>query len=1035
MRPISLEISGLQSFRERRVIDFGPLLRDNLFGIFGQTGSGKSTILDAMTLALFGRVERTKGSSIASAVNSSLSDCSVAFRFEIESNGRRERYLVERSYRIRKSGMKSDARLIRESDNPPTPLADKASEVADELHRIIGITADDFSRAVVLPQGAFAEFLTMGGKDRGAMLQRIFGLEGLGNRINTRLADLRRSLESSRRGFEERLLLLGEYNDEVLAAREEEFRKAESGLASSREELESAENRLTSSEELYALILDRDTLLAGEKLRDEERTRLEDLRNRLQYAERALELEGVMEKGRETEARWKAAREELERAELARREGEARLKELRRRKERVDEWRRTELPRLEKEREVLRIVADLDERIVLLERSIREREASVELSRRELAAHLQQVEEAFAEERKLKEGREELQREIREDEREIESLVVRLQTFRQLESLAGMQDEKRKRLKELGEEEKTTRARLDGNRRDIAGKKEEEKKRSDERDEAERELERKRLENGLADALHLLKEGEPCPLCGSVEHPHPHRTEEVEDLARFRERCDAAATALKETLASLNLLERDEAMLTSTLDNLKKRREEVEDELEKVVEETAKMLDGIDYDGEVGHESLRRMCDEIAVRLEEKRRGRTEAEEHLAKLEQGLNAAAGILSEGKSKESALRAGIDSNVAELEREKNERRRSAVLREDELRGAGIAVETGTVREELERRRNESARLQGEAAEVDENYTEVRERVSGAIRGYEECRRLAEREERNRNEAAAERERRLAENGFASLEVWGEARLSERERGEMRRKIEELQEKIGGEEKRLAELSRKIGGMTVSREEVEELRSHTQVAAERNEAAMIAFGEAKKTLEDCRSKHTEWKRAESESDRVEKEYLAMKRVSTFLQGNAFVNYLADERLRHICRTASVQLARLTNGRLEVDAGGSDGFIVRDFGNGGVERSASSLSGGETFLVSLSLALALSESLQMHGAPLEFFFLDEGFGTLDSDLLETVMDALDRLRADSRRAIGVISHVESLQERIPRKLIVSPATPERGSDVRVEG
>jgi exonuclease SbcC len=98
-------------------------------------------------------------------------------------------------------------------------------------------------------------------------------------------------------------------------------------------------------------------------------------------------------------------------------------------------------------------------------------------------------------------------------------------------------------------------------------------------------------------------------------------------------------------------------------------------------------------------------------------------------------------------------------------------------------------------------------------------------------------------------------------------------------------------------------------------------------------------------------------------------------------------------------------------------------------------SLSGGETFLTSLSLALALSEQIQLKGqSPLEFFFLDEGFGTLDYDLLDTVIDSLERL-SKKERVIGLISHVPELRSRISRRLIVEPPTIQgEGSKVTIE-
>ena len=149
----------------------------------------------------------------------------------------------------------------------------------------------------------------------------------------------------------------------------------------------------------------------------------------------------------------------------------------------------------------------------------------------------------------------------------------------------------------------------------------------------------------------------------------------------------------------------------------------------------------------------------------------------------------------------------------------------------------------------------------------------------------------------------------------------------------------------------------------------------------------------------------------------------LEKLFRGNAFVEYLAEEQLGNVALDASVRLGRITGYRYALEVDSEGGFVMRDDGNGGVKRPVSTLSGGEIFITSLSLALALSAQLQLKGRyPLEFFFLDEGFGTLDPELLETVMTALEQLRQE-HLTIGIISHVPELKNRMPRRLVVQPA------------
>ncbi|OJF17856.1 MAG: hypothetical protein A6D91_09815 [Bacillaceae bacterium G1] len=237
------------------------------------------------------------------------------------------------------------------------------------------------------------------------------------------------------------------------------------------------------------------------------------------------------------------------------------------------------------------------------------------------------------------------------------------------------------------------------------------------------------------------------------------------------------------------------------------------------------------------------------------------------------------------------------------------------------------------------------------------------------------------------------------------------------------------------RLQEVEAHLDGKRLTPEAWEAIqRRHqdAQAAVRQWSEARGAAVEAWKTLQEKHRRFVELEEQKQAWASLHEKYARLQHV---FRGNAFVEFMAEEHLIRISRDASQRLKSLTRGRyaLEVDSGG--GFLIRDDANGGIKRPVSSLSGGETFLTSLALALALSASIQLRGRyPLQFFFLDEGFGTLDHELLDTVVTALERLQG-SHMAIGVISHVPELQARLPRRLIVEPAEPGgRGSRVRLE-
>ena len=232
MKPLKLSISGLQSFREKQVIDFDALSIGGMFGIFGPTGSGKSTILDAITLALYGEVGRGQGTGKKTGIiNENEDSASVAFEFSIGAGAEGRTYCVERRYK-KDSEKKTKAATIRliERTSGDVVLADGESNVTKRITAIIGITADDFIRAVVLPQGKFAEFLTLDARERRDMLERLFKLEKYGGQLAMKLKKCKDEMDARLGELEGELKGMGDASGEAVAAAAERAQLAEAAL-------------------------------------------------------------------------------------------------------------------------------------------------------------------------------------------------------------------------------------------------------------------------------------------------------------------------------------------------------------------------------------------------------------------------------------------------------------------------------------------------------------------------------------------------------------------------------------------------------------------------------------------------------------------------------------------------------------------------------------------------------------------------------------------------------------------------------------
>ncbi|MEK3865503.1 AAA family ATPase, partial [Paenibacillus sp. FSL H7-0716] len=315
MKPILLKVAGLQSYREMQEIDFESLCETGLFGIFGPTGSGKSSLLDAITLAMYGKVERAVNGT-QGIMNHSEDSLSVAFTFELTSSAGAHRYRVERKFKRTGEQTVSNtiSRFIEVTPDGDNVMADKLADVTRCVEEHIGLKMDDFTRAVVLPQGKFAEFLSLRGVDRRQMLQRLFHLEQYGDQLALKLSRRVKENEAALRALEAEQQGLGSAGKEDVEAAAERLEQAAQHAAECRRKLEAAlqvAERFTRIRELQ-----------------EERTRRELQRQGLlSKEEEILLLERKLGQADEAEARlpalkaWRSA-EDAFKSRLTRAEGQ-----------------------------------------------------------------------------------------------------------------------------------------------------------------------------------------------------------------------------------------------------------------------------------------------------------------------------------------------------------------------------------------------------------------------------------------------------------------------------------------------------------------------------------------------------------------------------------------------------------------------------------------------------------------------------------------------------------------------------------------
>lgn len=254
-------------------------------------------------------------------------------------------------------------------------------------------------------------------------------------------------------------------------------------------------------------------------------------------------------------------------------------------------------------------------------------------------------------------------------------------------------------------------------------------------------------------------------------------------------------------------------------------------------------------------------------------------------------------------------------------------------------------------------------------------------------------------------------------------------------MEKEVKLYEEQLNNAILNISRINDKLNGQCVNEEQWEQVKQRKEIVEGILEANIKKMAEKNQSICNMERDLKDLKLLSKECKEMEHICSNLDDISKLIEGNKFVEFVAQNQLKYICIEASKKLKDISRGRYALEIDDSGNFIMRDDFNGGTRRPTNTLSGGETFLTSLALALALSSQIQLKGnAPLEFFFLDEGFGTLDNDLLETVIGSLERLHSE-RLCVGLISHVEELKNRVPIKLIVDSGDKDgTGSKVKIE-
>ena len=1018
MKPISLTIEAFGPYRDSVTLDFNELQNHSMFLISGPTGAGKTSILDAMVYALYGEPsgEVRKTDAIRSDFAEPDRMTRVDFSFAIgDARYRVERLPKQMVAKKRGTGMReqnASATVYEMKDGEWKIIATSAAAIRDTVQRIIGFRKDQFLQVVLLPQGEFRKLLVASTSEREELLHTLFRTE-----LYRRLQDaLKAAYDDAKAGIEENVtkqnaLLQSIPHDEDtpvltiehvrdLLKHREPHRDA---LVIERDKAVTVVEQFNTLRNEWALYNQAQQSLAEAtskldlvKAREAERASLREKVQFLTSLMPSFELYKQVSDKQSVLKTLKTALSDAKKSVEAATQYESKCTEdyevLASHAETI-QAKRTALAQLQQQAEQFTELSVLNKELSTLNSQLETQDR--EKSEAKLQAQHKLVADLEAE---LVEVRKQFQA----NSKELESIPHIQEQLSQLQRYSELVADKQKAQNDIDAKERSL-ATLDESVKNSTVQLE--------------RLEHLMAEGRAFELVHLVVDNEPCPVCGSIEHPqlaskpelYPTK-EEVEEARAVRDGAlqkRASEIGQKETL-SVRLHELDEQVkdqvskLKSSIDNFS------EDTFDSIQQGLASQMEQLI--------ALRRDTERLTKIITKHERDLIEGKDKLGKLEIGHNELLNNLHDVAIQISSVQAKIDGL-------------SKILPTTDLdtwhkQIESLETEINTYDEQLKVCKSSldaaKEQLNAKRGRLEILFTQVQEETKNLDGFYQEY-------------VKSLQSISVSEDDF--IDALGDYKVLDAFRTELHALDEAFSTAQAVYDAALKHAQSVIEPSDTVSDEVYD------AAVEKRDnlvGSLAAWDKETKHIETTLASLEELEKAMGEA---REEITFLSRLNDLANGGeqgfknvTFERYVLGAILDEVVYAANLRLQKMSRSRYSLErsdyTGGGRGkqgldLAVMDAFTG-QSRPANTLSGGETFLASMALALGLADVIQSYagGIHMDTMFIDEGFGTLDPDTLELAMETLVQLQS-SGRLIGMISHVPELKTRIPAHLEVT-----RGDD-----
>lgn len=1004
MIPIQLTIQGLYSYQKRQTIDFTKLTAASLFGIFGPVGSGKSSILEAITFAIYGRTDRLNLSGdnrYYNMMNLKSDMLLIDFWFETGREQTAYRAMVKGK---RNSKRFDDVKTLERSAYQMINHEWVPIEIGT-LEEAIGLSYDNFKRTIIIPQGQFQEFLQLGNKDRTQMMKDLFNLGKF--EFYHQVVALESKNNSLKQHIEGQLQQLGAIDPVKVSSFREQLTQLGSEISAQQTFLfqkQQKEEQLRKLQELTKKIAE--TEKEQKQLQEQAPHFLSLEQKIIRYEQSVHQFQHLLNSLQETRTK-----KELREVQIGIDSEKLQQEEIE--IEKLEKYIEAIKPAYEK-REELKSRADELVRMLqikTLEEAIEGEQSRLEKGTRAWDNTLKEIQQLKDQKNQL----EEMIKNVRDrlPDMAVLSIVKSWYTSmnhlqRQLKDIENEQHKTDEQQKEVHTAKRSIQA--DALFSDLPGDAGFEECHSHLKAASSRVKEEQtllaeqeshlRLKEQLKAYAEALEEGKPCPVCGSLHHPELLQSEMYHDSLRL---LMGQKQILNGRIDRINTLEKELSLLENRQMQIVRNRKELQQKKERQQAQIAAHQLQFDWKEYPDEETT----DEAFNKVKQ-------TQDELKKQDEALRHAARELEKQ-----------DHNRERFRIELEKIRTSLTVHQTELKTIGAHLRwidpaqyqqmaTSKIEEEKESLVKEYATITTEYTEKSHLLPE-RNRVKDMLAGTlsSNCKEL-EQDLATIGRLTKTLDEQLKQSSFDSLEevirLLSDPIDTEAEKKLLTRFREKLLQCNTTLQQLRTEAGNEFYDVEAHQMLLDEITSRGDLITQKIQEQGKIKEQLEKLLKDLDSQAALQKVLEELKLRADN----IGVLKSLFKASGFVDYISSVYLQNLCNSANDRFFQLTRQKLSLEITPDNNFQVRDFMNGGRVRSVKTLSGGQTFQASLSLALALADNIQkITLSNQNFFFLDEGFGSLDAASLNTVFDTLKSLRRENR-IVGVISHVEEMQHEI---------------------